>query len=178
MKICVIGTHGVGKTTLAYEIATEAKRQNKNAIVINEIARNCPFPLNEGFTLQGAIWIITSQINKELTAIAEKNEVIVCDRSSYDPICYLRLTNEHPKDYEKLENFAEEWMKTYEKIIFVTPSGLDIVNDGVRCINSDYQQAIHDEFSEFCRRHPKCIYMNASRIFSKDLQFLFTELFK
>lgn len=55
MKIAIVGTHGIGKTTLAYQIACEAKKKGKNATVINEIARRCPFPLNDEQTPDGLL---------------------------------------------------------------------------------------------------------------------------
>lgn len=176
MKIAIIGTHGTGKTTLAYEIATEAKRRKKNAMVINEIARKCPFTLNEGFGLEGAIWIATSQINMELSALSEGYELIICDRSAYDPICYLKATNVPRNEYEKLEAFTSEWIKTYDKIIFVLPSGMDLISDGVRSTDIHYQEDIHKQFFEFCRTKKDIIYIDSKKIFLKDLSNLFESI--
>ncbi len=183
MKISIIGTHGIGKTTLAYQIATEAKRRRKNAIVINEVARRCPFPLNDDFTTDGAEWIITSQINRELQAKAEKYDFIVCDRSAYDPICYLKASNKPINNFHKLEMYAEEWIKTYDRVYFVTPSGETPVDDGVRSTDVEFQKRVHDEFFSFylgifhCIKDIKIEKVCSKDIFDGNVQKIYGEIF-
>ena len=46
MKIAFIGTHGVGKTTLCYDLAALLKRQGLNVDVVKEVARLSPLPIN------------------------------------------------------------------------------------------------------------------------------------
>ena len=147
MKIAIIGTHGIGKTTLTYLIAAEGKKRGKNVASLAEVARSCPFPLNDKFDVDGAQLIISSQINRELTAKAEKYDVLVCDRSAYDPICYLQAGNHPQRSYEKLRWYAEEWLKTYDKIIFVSPSEVPLQDDGVRSLDTDFQMVVHDKFA-------------------------------
>jgi len=167
MKISIIGTHGIGKSTLAYQIACAAKERGKNAIVINEVARASPFPLNEGFDLNGATWIVTSQINRELDAIAQGVDLIVCDRSSYDPICYLEAADHPIECYQKLKWFAEEWLKTYDKVLFVLPSGNELIEDGIRSMDKEYQETVHGIFWETFKRikGKKLSYVQSHRIF-------------
>jgi len=42
MKIALVGTHGVSKTTLAYELAGILKRRGKTVELLTEIARDAP----------------------------------------------------------------------------------------------------------------------------------------
>ena len=80
MKIAFIGTHGIGKTTLAYELCNELKKQHLDVGFIDEIARRCPFPINEGTSLEAQTWILATTIGREL----ELNKIypnIICDRS-------------------------------------------------------------------------------------------------
>lgn len=151
MKIAIIGTHGVGKTTLAYQIAAQAKILGKNATTLSEVARSCPFPLNDSFTIDGANWIVTSQINRELSAKSDKYDVIVCDRSAYDPICYLQAGKCSAREFQRLRMFAEEWLKTYDTIIYVCPVNSDIVDDGVRDLNEDFQKSVDMKFNKYIK---------------------------
>ena len=149
MKIAVIGTHGVGKTTLAYQIATEAKQRGKNAHIVHEVARSCPFPLNDSFGMDGAQWIVTTQIKRELEAKSQKADMIVCDRSAYDPICYLNCSNESYHSYDAFRYFAEEWTKTYDRLIYVIPTWQPLTDDGIRSLDLTFQQRVNDEFVYF-----------------------------
>ena len=51
MKIAFIGTHGVGKTTLCYELAGVLKRQNVHVDIVKEVARLSPLPINQKTSL-------------------------------------------------------------------------------------------------------------------------------
>jgi len=180
MKIAVIGTHGVGKTTLAYQIASEAKKRGKNAIVINEVARRCPFQLNEKFDIDGAHWIVTSQINRELDAKAQKTEFVVCDRSAYDPICYLEALGYGSADFRQLECFANEWMRTYDHIFYSIPSWQKLIDDGVRSTDIDFQKLVDDQFLYFLSMFPE---NNVHRIhdyaiFGNNLEEILSVAFK
>jgi thymidylate kinase len=180
MKIAIIGTHGVGKTTLAYQMVAEAKKRGKNACVIHEVARSCPFPLNDDFNVDGAHWIITSQINRELDAKAQKSDFIVCDRSAYDPICYLEARNFTVQNCIQLEAFAYEWMKTYDHIFYSIPSWQKIVDDGIRSTDIDFQKTVDEQFLYFLSTFPN---ENVHRIhdyaiFGNNLEEVFKVIFK
>ena len=175
MKIAIVGTHGIGKTTLAYSIASEAKRKGKNVCIIQEIARRCPFPLNSEQTPDGAEWIISTQISKELTAKADGVEFIVCDRSAYDPICYMKAGKHNPRTYNSMRIYAEEWLRTYDKIFFVTPSGIEIEPDGFRSIDEVFQNKVHKEFLKFFTLFPigSVQKVESSDIFQNNLDEVF-----
>ncbi|MBE3085588.1 MAG: ATP-binding protein [Bacteroidetes bacterium] len=182
MKIAIIGTHGIGKTTLTYLIAAEGKKRGKNVNTVSEVARSCPFPLNDKFDVDGAQWIISSQINRELTAKAEKYDVLVCDRSAYDPICYLQSGDHPQKSYEKLRWYAEEWLKTYDKIVFVQPSEIPLQDDGVRSLDEAFQMDVHERFAVLSMsiRQYKLEIVMAEDIFgvTDELTKLYDRIFK
>jgi len=68
LKLALIGTHGVGKTTLAYEICSLLKKADHNVELVTEVARRSPYAVNEGATLEGQLWILHTQISQELEA--------------------------------------------------------------------------------------------------------------
>ena len=168
MKIAIVGTHGIGKTTLAYQIAAQAKMLGKNAVTLSEVARSCPFPLNDSFTIDGATWIVTSQVNRELSAKADKYDVIVCDRSAYDPICYLQAGEYSAREFQRLRMFAEEWLKTYDTIIYVYPVESILKDDGVRDLNKDFQMSVDVKFKKYIN-DSICANENFNTISSKEI---------
>ena len=179
MKIAIIGTHGTGKTTLAYLLAAKAQEKGFSTKIVHEVARTCPFPLNENFDTDGAHWIISTQVKRELSCKAEKTQCIICDRSTIDPICYLKALNNPTFNYEGLQNFAEEWMKTYDYIIFVTPTGEELEFDGVRCMDNQFQYDVHEQFLKLLNLSDKRILgFRSTRIFVqdiRDLEFIFED---
>ena len=50
MKVAFIGTHGVGKTTLCYDLAAALKKRDLTVELVREVARECPLPINRETT--------------------------------------------------------------------------------------------------------------------------------
>ncbi len=144
MKLALIGTHGVGKTTLAYEICSLLKKADHNVELVTEVARRSPFPVNEATTLEGQLWILHAQIASELDAAARAPHVI-CDRSVLDNYCYL--VNKFGRQ-PQLEQWLEWWMNTYSLLVGVPPMVDGIPPDGFRSENLEFQQRIHDRLEE------------------------------
>ena len=88
MKVAFIGTHGVGKTTLCYDLAAALKRQGLGVDMVKEVARLSPLPINRQTTLEAQIWILMTQVAEEIRS-ASQNQVVVCDRSVLDNYAYL-----------------------------------------------------------------------------------------
>ena len=178
-KIAIIGTHGIGKTTLVSLLESEGKRRGLTIKTIPEVVRLSPFPINAGFGVDGANWIVTSQINKELDAQAANIEFLICDRSAYDPICYLKVGNHPHRSYEALEKYAWNWIKTYDKIFMVYPSGEEIINDGVRSMDKQFQDDVHDEFKNIIHfiKSDRLFKVEAKDVFSGSLEGVYTNIF-
>jgi predicted ATPase len=145
MKIAFIGTHGVGKTTLCYELAASLKKRDLAVELVREVARECPLPINRDTTLTAQSWILHTQIARELEAGA-KGEVVVCDRSVLDNFCYLkRAVAGEPVDHA-LEGLVRSWTRTYDALFRVPIVG-DPRYDGVRDTDLAFQHGI-DELLE------------------------------
>lgn len=141
MKLALIGTHGVGKTTLAYEVCTLLKKADQNVELVAEVARRSPFPVNEATTLEGQLWILHAQIAAELEA-ASRAPNVICDRAVLDNYCYL--VNKFSRQAH-LELWLEWWMGTYSLLVAVPPLTDGIPADGFRSENLQFQRRIHDQ---------------------------------
>jgi len=140
-KIAFIGTHGVGKTTLAYGLAARLKRRDINLDVVVEVARRCPLPLNELTTLEAQSWILHSQIADELVAEA-RAPVVICDRSVLDNYVYLLFARGRQPPLEPL---IESWCATYGLLVYVPIlHGSEAQADGIRAIDPAFRQQIDD----------------------------------
>lgn len=129
MKVALIGTHGVGKTTLAFDICALLKKSGHNVELVTEVARRCPFPINEATTLQSQLWILHTQIADELAA-AQRAPYVLCDRSVLDNYCYLvNKCGRQPA----IESWLENWLETYGLLV-----GIPLVRESI--YSEDFRQ--------------------------------------
>ena len=149
LKLALIGTHGVGKSTLAFEICSLLKKADYNVELVTEVARRSPFPVNEGTTLESQLWILHAQIAAELDAARAPH--VICDRSVLDNYCYL--VNKFGRQ-RRLESWLEWWMQSYTLLVGVPPLADGIAPDGFRSENLEFQQRIHELIEEMLDTSP------------------------
>lgn len=127
MKVAFIGTHGVGKTTLCYDLSAVLKRQGVNVDMVKEVARLSPLPINRKTSLEAQMWILATQMAEEIRS-ASQHDVVVCDRSVLDNYAYMTFACGRQKP---IERFVDYWMKTYDLLFKVPICGIAAA-DGVR----------------------------------------------
>lgn len=172
-KVCCIGTHGSGKTTLSYQQAAYYKTNGKNVKLVHETARSCPFPINQKFNAYGAMWIVHTHIKKELEAMFHNADIVICDRSPIDSMMYALATGcIVGLQMKNLYKMCEDWMDTYDKIYYVRPDGHDIIPDGIRSTDESFCKKVEGHFDDWMEKsnlavQAKTIVINSSRIFSE-----------
>lgn len=140
-KVALVGTHGVNKTTIAYELAGVLKRRGRTVELLTEIARECPFPLNESATREAYQWIIARQIQLELEK-APRADVLVCDRSVLDNFAYyVRRYGSKGEEAEALGAYCRSWMRTYDLLLRL-PITQALASDGFRSTDEQFQREI------------------------------------
>lgn len=137
MKIAFIGTHGVGKTTLCFDVAARLKRLDLAVDLVKEVARSCPLPINKGTTLEAQSWILHTQIAEELAA-SSRYEVVVCDRSALDNYAYLVHQAGRRPEYDAL---VKRWMGSYQGL-FKVPVLQPPSFDGTRDTSGSFQAEV------------------------------------
>lgn len=142
MKIAFVGTHGVGKTTLCYELAALLKKQGVDVELVKEVARSCPLPINRETSLLAQLWILHTQIAREIE-LSAGGGIVVCDRSVLDNYAYL----EHSAGRQpEAERTVDGWLGTYALLLRVPPGGTPTA-DGVRDTDREFQIAIDTTIS-------------------------------
>lgn len=137
MKIALIGSHGVGKTTLCFELAAALKRRNADLEMVREVARRCPLPINQETTVAAQEWILHTQISWELEADSV-HDIVLCDRAVLDNYCYLVHS---VGTLQAWEHFLDHWMPTYDLLVYV-PISERPSYDGVRAVDPGFQSQI------------------------------------
>lgn len=137
LKVAFVGTHGVGKTTLCFDLAAQLKRLDLGVDIVKEVARRCPLPINEDTTLDAQRWILHTQIAEEIEASADY-EVVICDRSVLDNYAYLvARVGRRPE----LDPLVREWVRGYHALFKVPVLGAPTF-DGKRAVSVGFQQEI------------------------------------
>ncbi|HVS04206.1 MAG TPA: ATP-binding protein [Thermoanaerobaculia bacterium] len=147
-KIAFIGTHGVGKTTLCFDLAARLKRGDVALEVVHEVARRCPLAINEDTSLAAQSWILHTQVAEEVLAAA-RYPVVLCDRSVLDNYVYLLLAaGERPG----LTALVDSWVGTYDLLVHV-PALAAPSPDGVRAADPAFQRLVEERLDrELARR--------------------------
>ena len=137
MKLAFIGTHGVGKTTLCYDLAAALKRQGINVDMVKEVARLSPLTINRKTSLDAQTWNLSTQVAEEIRSSAH-HDVVVCDRSVLDNYAYLAFACGRQKS---IERFVDYWMKSYT-LLFKVPILGQAAADGVRDTDEFFMRQI------------------------------------
>jgi len=140
-KVALVGTHGIGKTTTAYELGGAIKRKGKAVELLTEIARECPFALNDMASREAHQWIIARQVQLEIEK-SLRADVLVCDRSVLDNFAYyVRLYGTTGQQAEALGSYCRAWTSTYDLLVRL-PITESLTDDGFRSTNVMFQREI------------------------------------
>ncbi len=137
LKIAFIGTHGVGKTTLCFDLASRLKRLDLGVDIVKEVARTCPLPINQETTLEAQAWILHSQIAQELAAQSQY-QAVICDRSVLDNYAYMVHRTGRRPEYDAL---VKAWVGSYGALVKV-PVLQPPSFDGKRDVSRTFQLEI------------------------------------
>ena len=163
--IAITGTHGTGKTTFSFLLAAHYKQQGANVKIIQEVARSCPFPLNDKMTIETAHWIYHEHSKKELEA-KKDHDIVICDRTSFDSFVYAEYLD--LDICRALKECAKGHLYEYDEINFVRPDNpYSIIDDGVRSLDLEFQNKIDHLFVDHLYKTP-VLMIKSSQIFDKD----------
>ena len=137
LKLAFVGSHGVGKTTLCFDLASQLKRLDLGVELVKEVARRCPLPINEETTPAAQAWILHTQVAEEIAAGATY-EVVVCDRSVLDNYAYLVARVGRRRELDPL---VGAWIRSYDAL-FRVPVLEAPSFDGTRAVSRAFQMEI------------------------------------
>lgn len=174
MKVGILGSHGVGKTTLALDLAQQLQKMGRYSVtVLTELARECPYPLGVGQTFEATNWLIARQISRELE-LQRHASVLVCDRTSIDAICYTMASGRQFDDAQLLSHSSKQWLASYDLLIWIRPSG-SVVDDGFRMVDLGFRQTVDDCFDHCLKDYPaeKILQISQENVMSPETRHLF-----
>lgn len=147
LKIAYSGTHGTGKTTSVFNMATYCKMKypKKSVHVITETASESPFKINKQTSEESQLWIYTKQIQNELENSLKYN-ILISDRSIVDCIAYSQVAG-FTKLVRYQHDFAKYYLKNYDYIFFKKIETNDFLfKDGIRDSEDlEFRQKVENE---------------------------------
>lgn len=149
-KIWISGGPGVGKTALIHGLIGELKWRDKTVEWIDEVIRDCPFPIDKEAGFKTEMWVIEHQHYRELSKLKHMPQFLLCDRGMLDQAVYGTMLFDgkkmSEKEYRIILRTVLDWMKTYDFGIVVSPTAKEITTDGFRATEKDYQWEMHNYF--------------------------------
>ncbi len=138
-KIAFIGSHGIRKTTAALAFASVIQRAGRSVDFAREVVRDNPLGINEDASVEAQLWVLTSQIRRELE-LSRNVECLVTDRGVMDNFAYY-LRAGGGEDRFDIEPLVREWSRTYDLVVRLTPD-VRIRADGVRSTSDRFRDEI------------------------------------
>lgn len=145
VKVIVTGVFSTGKTTLVNILEPALAARGLSVLRLDDVARTCPFPLNEGQTDEASTWLATTQVSRELDATAASPDVVLCDRGVLDVLAHQEDLRANGRGglLETMRPFLERWCGTYGVVL---ASRLDLSippeDDGLRVADAAYQERL------------------------------------
>ena len=150
MKIGFIGTVSVGKTTLVNALAELPQFKGyKIATERSKYLRDQGISLNDDSTVKGQ-FVFAAERSLELM-----HNNLLTDRTIYD-VCAFTLSaksisyNDKIKLIESFVTIKDD----YDVIIYVSPDGVDIEDNGVRTTDADYRMKIDFAIRGLLKEYP------------------------
>jgi len=144
-----------GKSTVAYSLCSFLKKLGKNVVVLNELARECPFDINQIAGDKTHIWLSCKQIVKELE-YEDLYEYVITDRSILDAFAYGSLLDKDKNwSFKYLEKYLSEHIKEhYNKLYVLEPSAFNFnIVDGVRDNDEIFRKNVHKKLTTLLDRN-------------------------
>jgi len=149
MKIGLCGTMSVGKTTLVN--ALKETEQFKNYMFRTERSKflmEQGIPLNTDSTLKGQ----TVFLAERCAELIQPN--IITDRTIIDVMAFTMNARSILRyDKEIFENYAKEFIREYDYIFYISPSGLPIEDNGVRETDEHYRDIIDFSITTLIKKY-------------------------
>jgi predicted ATPase len=155
--IAISATHGCGKTTMVYALAAHLKKLGKNVVVLNELARECPFEINQKGENRTQVWLIAEQVKRELE-LMDRYDYVICDRSLFDAYAYATYLNQPGWSFRYLYPYIEAHvLEYYQRIFILDPTSFAFnIEDGVRDTDEKFRIGVHSILTTLIRNSDAC----------------------
>ena len=164
MRIAIIGSHGVGKTTLSIKLSNHFGFARIPDIVRE--AHEKKFVVNEETPPESQFWILSKQIELERNT----PESWIADKTLFDNIIYGNVILKDQKVKDVISDIVIKEAR-YDVMLYL-PIEFAIADDGLRSLNSEFQAQIDRSYIEFLNQNNFSYYTVRGTIEERFLQAL------
>ena len=159
--ITVCGVQGSGKSTVVSELEKHYESLGKSVYIVRETARDCPYTLG---TLRAQRFIWYEHWQREMAAVESGVDVVICDRSVMDNLCYFRDILNQTKSGWGEDSFkffypiAKLHMLKYDYVARL-PLNLEYLkaDDTIRPKSVEYAMRIDKLFDKYVSPYVNCV---------------------
>ena len=145
MRIAIIGSHGVGKTTLSIKLSNHFGFARIPDIVRE--AHEKKFVVNEETPPESQFWILSKQIELERNT----PESWIADKTLFDNIIYGNVILKDQKVKDVISDIVIKEAR-YDAMLYL-PIEFAIADDGLRSLNNEFQAQIDRSYIEFLNQN-------------------------
>jgi nicotinamide riboside kinase len=145
MRIGFCGTQSVGKTTLVNALKELSEfKEYTFATERSKYLRDLGIPLNTDSTIKGQIVFLAERASELM------KENIITDRTVIDVMAFTRLSKSIPYYMcDEFEQLATRLIPEYDYIFYISPTGVELEDNGVRTIDPEYRMKVDKEIKKF-----------------------------
>lgn len=145
MKVLVTGAYSTGKSMLVSALSGALCDDGLSVEVLSDVARDCPIALNCEQTEEATLWLLSTQIAREIEAAQRQCDIILCDRGIPDIRAHFQDVATRAKSHfvSRMAPFLDAWMAQYDLILLsrVDPT-CPVEADGLRVADPLYRASL------------------------------------